>query len=212
MDSSRNLLIVGDSFVAEDNNDHYEWAWWNRLAKDLNCNPINLGITGASNFNIWHQLKYGYTNYDVKNILIVLTAPNRIENINRPISEEISYEHFKNGDVTSWAVHDRLAQKELSIDIADNFFDYNVAVSKDKIICDNILYDALRRPCVILPNLFVEYKKYNWHVIRDAKPRDYSDVESGVLDEPQVGHIHKTWHERFYNEHNEKLLAKLEYY
>ncbi len=210
MGTGRKLLIVGDSFVAQDNDEHHEWAWWNRLAQDTKCEPINLAITGASNFNIWHQLKYGYKNYDVKNILVVLTAPNRIENINKQINEDISYEHFKRGDITSWAVHDRLAHNEMSIDIADNFFDYNVAVSKDKIIADSILVDALMRPCVILPNLFTEYTKYNFHILRDARPRDFSDVESGVLDEPQVGHIHKSWHERFYNEYSEKLLAKLD--
>ena len=87
MGTGRKLLIVGDSFVAQDNDEHHEWAWWNRLAEDTKCEPVNLAITGASNFNIWHQLKYGYKNYNVKNKLVVLTAQNRIENINKPINK-----------------------------------------------------------------------------------------------------------------------------
>ena len=210
---SRKLLIIGDSFVAEDipnfTPEDYQWAWWNRLAKDINCEPVNLAITGASNFNIYHQLKYGYDNYDVKNILIVLTAPNRIENINVPIEGEVSYEHFKRGDITSWAVHDRLAQGELLPDHL-KYFDYQLAVAKDKVIADSILSDAVRRPCVILPNLFQRWTKYNFHIVREAEPREYCDVVSGPLEEPEIGHMYESWHERFYSKFSEKLIAKLD--
>ena len=37
MGTGRKLLIVGDSFVAQDNDEHHEWAWWNRLAQDIKC-------------------------------------------------------------------------------------------------------------------------------------------------------------------------------
>lgn len=211
MATSNNFLIVGDSFVAEDNSDHYEWAWWNRLAKDSKANNIiNLAVTGASNFNIWHQLEYGYRNFEVRNLLVVLTAPNRIENINTPINETVSYNHFKNKDITSWAVHDRLAQGELTTDIADTYFDFSVAESKDRIIAESILYHAVRHNCVILPNLFTGFTKYHFNIIRSAVPRDYCDVETGPLDELEAGHMYKSKHVEFYDKHKDLLLAKLD--
>jgi len=209
--SNSNLLIIGDSFVAEDDGgEHYEWAWWNRLAKDSNSQPINLAITGASNFNIWHQLEYAYKNCKFNKILIVLTAPNRIENINTPVNEVITYEHFKNKDITSWTVHDRLAQGELTAELVDTYFDFKIAESKDRIIAESILHSAERRPCVILPNLFTGFTRYHFNIIREACPVDYSDVVTGVLDEPEMGHIYKSWHDKFYNKHKELFLAKLD--
>jgi hypothetical protein len=213
MVASRKLLIIGDSFVAEDVPNflpqNYQWAWWRRLAEDVKCEPINLAITGASNLNIWHQLKHGYQYHNPHNILVVLTAPNRIENINVPIEGDIQYEHFKRGDITSWAVHDRLAQGEILPDHL-KYFDYELAVDRDKIIANSILSDAVRRPCVILPNLFERFTRYHFNIVREAKPRDWCDVESGILDEPELGHMYESWHERFYTEHKEMLLAKLE--
>jgi hypothetical protein len=90
------------------------------------------------------------------------------------------------------------------------YFDYELAVDRDKIIANSILSDAVRRPCVILPNLFERFTRYHFNIVREAKPRDWCDVESGILDEPELGHMYESWHERFYTEHKEMLLAKLE--
>ena len=48
----KKLLICGDSFLAptksvDDNKGIVpEWAWWSRLAEDLNCEVINQSISG----------------------------------------------------------------------------------------------------------------------------------------------------------------------
>ena len=77
--ATSNILIVGDSFVAE-GAEQQGWTWWNKLAKDLGASSLNLGIMGASNFNIWHQLNEGLkTNPDY--VLVVLTASDRIESV-----------------------------------------------------------------------------------------------------------------------------------
>lgn len=201
-----NLLIVGDSFVAEDNGPHYEWAWWNRLAEDLKANTINLAITGASNFGIFHQLIHGMNMVEIDKILVVLTSPNRIESVKQPIEGMLTYEHFKNKDIQSWALHERISNNEIPIEIAETFYDYQTAVSLNIVIANSILNEALRRCCCILPNLFTEYEKYNWHIKHDIRPREFADVEAGSLDEPEAGHIYQSWHDKFYEKYKNQLI------
>ena len=80
----KKLLICADSFCAptrgvhDNTSDGPEWAWWNRLAKDLDAEVINLAISGASNFNIFLQLEHGLQ-LEPDYILISLTSPQRIE-------------------------------------------------------------------------------------------------------------------------------------
>ena len=204
-----NLLIVGDSFVAEDNGPHYEWAWWNRLAEDLNATPINLAITGASNFGIFHQLIYGMNMANINKILVVLTAPNRIESVKQPIKGRLSYENFKNKDVKSWALHDRISNNEIPIEIAETFYDHGASVSLNILIANMILTEASRRNCCILPNLFTEYEKYSWHIKHDIRPREFIDVESGPLDELQSGHMYQSWHDKFYEKYKSQLITTI---
>lgn len=205
--ATSNILIVGDSFVAE-GADQQGWTWWNKLAKDLGASSLNLGIMGASNFNIWHQLNEGLkTNPDY--VLVVLTAPNRIESVESECNE-VDYYAFLNGEIKSWAAHDRLAQKELSVDYAEKFCDYNIAVSKDLIIADSILGMLKNYKSVILPNLFKEFKdRQSSKVLYSVIPRDYCDVVTGPLDEPEAGHIHKSYHEKFYNDNSHHILNLL---
>jgi len=207
--ATSNILIVGDSFVAE--GEPREWTWWNRLVKDLDCKSINLAIMGASNFNIWHQLKEGLKTKPDK-VLVVLTAPNRIESLEGNLSDnDLSYYDFLYGRVKSWSAHDRLAQKEITVDYAEKFCEYKIAVSKDLIIAESILgmlqnYDK----SVILPNLFTEYNNIKNHkVLYSVIPRNYCDVVSGVLDEDEAGHIYKSWHDKFYKKHSGHILEKL---
>jgi len=201
--ATSNLLIVGDSFVAE--GEEQEWTWWNKLAKDLNAKSLNLGIIGASNFNIWHQLKEGLK-IKPDYVLISLTAPNRIESVEDDF-QDVDYYAFLRGQIRSWSAHDRLAQKEISVDYVNKFCDYNIAVSKDAIIVDSMLQMLKGKKSVILTNLFTEYKSNSSKVSYSVIPRNYCDVESGVLDEPEAGHIYKSWHDKLYTNHKEELLG-----
>ena len=203
------LLVVGDSFVAEDNSQYYEWAWWNRLAKDLRLTPVNLAITGASNFNIFHQLIHGMNIGGIDKILVILTAPNRIESVKQPIKGRLSYENFKNKDVKSWALHDRISNNEIPIEIAETFHDHEVSVSLNIVIANMILNEASRRNCCILSNLFTQYEKYSWHLKHDIKPREFIDIESGPLDELETGHIYQSWHDKFYEKYKSQLITTI---
>lgn len=204
--ATSNILIVGDSFVAEGDKQK-PWTWWNQLANDLDAESLNLGIMGASNFNIWHQLKEGLkTKPDY--VLVVLTSPNRIESIESDF-DEVNYYSFLKGKIKSWAAHDRLAQKEISVDYAEKFCDHKVAVSKDLIIVESILGMLENFKSVILPNLFAEFTETkNEKVLYSVIPRNYCDVVTGVLDEEEAGHIYRSKHELLYQEHKNKLLAR----
>ena len=203
--ATSNLLIVGDSFVAE-GEEQLEWTWWNKLAKDLDANSLNLGIMGASNFNIWHQLKEGLkTNPDY--VLISLTAPNRIESVEDDF-QDVDYFAFLKGQIKSWSAADRLTQNEITVNFAEKFANYKVAVSKDKIIVDSMLQMVASYQSVILPNLFSEFKSDSEKVLYSVIPRDYSDVVTGQLGEPEAGHIHKSYHKKLYQDHGKELLAK----
>jgi len=204
--ATSNILIVGDSFVAEGEKQK-PWAWWNQLANDLDAESLNLGIMGASNFNIWHQLKEGLK-WKPDYVLVVLTSPNRIESIEDDF-DEVNYYSFLQGKIKSWAAHDRLSQKEISVDYAEKFCDHKVAVSKDLIIVESILGMLENYKSVVLPNLFVEFTETkDEKVLYSVIPRNYCDVITGVLDEEETGHIYRSKHEVFYQEHKDKLLAR----
>lgn len=219
-----NLLIVGDSFVASclpsHNDTHFKarrtnlkepsWAWWNRLANELNADCNNLGIGGASNFNIYHQLKEGLKT-DPERILVVLTSPNRIESYHKgDPNQEISYKSFVTQDFHSWAAHDRLSQKEFNVDFFDRYFNPAVNISKDQIIVDAIVDMCKDYKSVILPNLFNDWMKPDLpKVLYSVIPRDYCDVVTGQLDEPEAGHIHKSFHEKFCNDNMHQILDAL---
>lgn len=197
------LLLCGDSFTACE--DIHSWAWYAKVANDLNASITNLSITGASNFNIWHQLDEGLK-YNPDYVLVSLTAPNRIESLEGE-SGAVDYYRFLHGDIKSWAAHDRLAQREITLDYAEKFCDYNIAVSKDSIIVDSLIHKLENNNAVILTNLFKEYSNTSPSILSSAIPRDYCDVVTGELDEPQVGHLYKSMHEKFYNDHGHQIVS-----
>jgi len=46
-------------------------------------------------------------------------------------------------------------------------------------------------------------------VLYSVIPRDYCDVVTGQLDEPEAGHIHKSFHEKFCNDNMHQILDAL---
>lgn len=199
------LLLCGDSFTACNN--IHSWAWYTKIADELGASIINHSITGASNFNIWHQLDEGLK-HAPDYVLVSLTAPNRIESLEGK-SGTVDYYRFLHGDIRSWAAHDRLAQREITLDYAEKFCDYNIAVSKDTIIVDSLIQKLENFNAVVLTNLFKEYKSKYFGLLPSAVPRDYSDVVTGALEEPEVGHMYKSMHEKFYNDHGSRIIKKL---
>ena len=200
----KKLLICADSFCAEEKIDKKRWAWWNLLARDLNAETINLAITGASNFNIFLQLEEGLKrNPDY--ILISLTSPNRIEETRpkykglkteiQPI--DVTYKDLKNGRLSSWAVHERIERKQITVDQGDKFFDYNVNKRKDELFVESMLERIKGTKNLVLSNLFWDCSIKD-NINFDIAPKDYSDVVTGQLDEEEAGHIHKSYHVKFY--------------
>lgn len=211
--ASSNILIVGDSFVAgswDTDRKTPRWAWWNRIAVELDANTINYAIPGASNFNIYHQLKEGLKSKP-DYVLVVLTSPNRIESYHKGEPyQEINYQSFANQDFHSWAAHDRLRKKEFSLEFFDTYFNSAINISKDKIIVDAIVDMCKNYKTVILPNLFKEWMEPDLlKVLYSVIPRDYCDVVTGQLDEPESGHIHKSFHKKFCNDHMHQILNAL---
>ena len=199
-----NICFVGDSFLADVNE---PWTWPMMLAKDINHTPINFSIVGASNFNIWHQLEYALENFNFDKLVVCLTAPNRIESVDVSSNREnIDYTNFKSGDVTSWAVHERIEWNELSVKTAELLFDHNVAVSKDKIIAKSIVHNTTWKNTCIFNNLFEEFTKAS---VITGGPKEFSDVVTGELDEPVSGHLYKSAHADFYNKYKDQILSKI---
>ena len=200
----KKLLICADSFCAEEKGNEKRWAWWNLLARDLNAETINLSIVGASNFNIFLQLEEGLKqNPDY--ILVSLTAPNRIEET-RPTYDglksefeplDVTYEDLKNGKLSSWAVHERIERNQITGVQGHKFFDYNVNKRKDELIVESILDRLKGTKNLVLSNLFWDCNIKD-NVNFDIVPKNYCDVVTGQLDEEEAGHIHKSYHVKFY--------------
>ena len=201
----KKLLICADSFCADRN--QYNWTWWNCLAKDLKCEVINLSISGASNFNIFLQLEEGLK-YNPDYILVSLTAPNRIEEKLTQDNINATYNDLLQERMSSWAVHERIQRKEISIEVGDKFFDYNVNKRKDELIVESIIERCKNTKSLLLANLFNDctIDTLNYDIV----PRDYCDVVSGQLDEPEAGHIHKSFHIKFYNDNRDIILKHYE--
>jgi len=208
--ATRNLLIVGDSLVAEDNGHKNNWAWWNRLASDLNCESINLGITGASNFNIWHQIMYAKQHRDFQKAIVCLTRPNRIEKVlvdsYDNSDHETDFTDFTTDKIKSWAIHEWIEDGDYPLDVMEKFSPLPLAVSRDRIIVNDIVTQLSNYPSCIINNLFTEYTDN----VEDISIRDYSDVITGQLDGPEAGHLHISKHVEFYDKHKDLLLAKLD--
>lgn len=212
----KKLLICADSFCAEENIKKENWTWWNLLSEDLNAETINLAIVGASNFNIFLQLEEGLK-HNPDYILISLTAPNRIEetipkfknlkNAIHPI--EITYKDLESGRLTSWAVHERIQRKEISVDQGDRFFDYNVNKRKDELFVECILDRVKGTKNLILSNLFWDCGIKS-NINFDISPRNYSDVITGELNEPEAGHLYKSYHNKFYLDNKDAILKYYE--
>ncbi len=211
----KKLLICADSFCAEEDLNKEPWAWWNLLARDLNAKTTNLAISGASNFNIFLQLEEGLKqNPDY--VLILLTAPNRVEETrpkyeglkttNEPI--DVSYKDLLNGRLSSWAVHERIERKQFTIDQGNRFFNYNVNKRKDELIVESMLERVKDIKHLVLSNLFWDCS-VEGNINFDMAPKDYSDVVTGQLDEPEAGHLHKTYHIKFYYEHIAEKQQKI---
>ena len=211
----KKLLICADSFCAEEDINKQRWAWWNLLARDLDAETINLSISGASNFNIFLQLEEGLKqNPDY--ILICLTAPNRIEEkrpkyeglkaTNEPI--DVNYKDVKSGRLCSWAVHERIERNQITVDQGNRFFDYNVNKRKDELIVESMLERIKDTKHLVLANLFWDCS-VEGNINFDIPPKEYCDVVTGQLDEPEVGHIHKTYHIKLYYEHIADKSKKL---
>lgn len=201
----KKLLICADSFCAGRN--QYNWTWWHRLAKDLKCEVTNLSISGASNFNIFLQLEEGLK-YNPDYILISLTAPNRIEEKLTQDNIIVTYNDLLQERMSSWAVHERIERKEISIEVGDKFFDYNVNKRKDELIVESIIDRCKDTKSLVLANLFNDcaIDTLNYDIV----PRDYCDVVTGQLDEPEAGHIHKTFHSKFYDDTRHIFLKHYE--
>lgn len=201
----KKLLICADSFCAGAN--QYNWTWWHRLAKDLNCEVKNLSISGASNFNIFLQLEEGLK-YNPDYILISLTAPNRIEEKLTQENINVTYNDLLQERMSSWAVHERIERKEISIEVGDKFFDYNVNKRKDELIIESILERCKDMKSLVLANLFDDciIDSLNYDIV----PKNYCDVVTGQLDEPEAGHVHKTYHSIFYDDNRENFLKHYE--
>ena len=203
----KKLLICADSFCAEDILAKEKWTWWNLIARDLNAETINHSIVGASNFNIFLQLEEGLK-HNPDYILISLTAPNRIEEtrpkyeglkaINEPI--DVNYKDLQSGRLSSWAVHERIERRQITVEQGNRFFDYNVNKRKDDLIVESILDRLKGTKNLVLSNLFWDCAvkdNINFGIV----PRDYNDVVTGPLDEPEVGHLYKSYHIKLYYEH-----------
>ena len=211
----KTLLICADSFCAPTREVHDnisnapEWAWWSRLANDLNANVINLAISGASNFNIFLQLEHGLQ-FDPDYILISLTSPDRIEELQQPIStNDISYTDIIEERLNSWASWERMERKEITPTIHEKFFDYKVCKRQNELFVESILQRCPSKNSIILANLFYDCNvkdRINFNIL----PKDYCDVVTGQLDEPEIGHIHKTYHDKFYKDHRGELLSYYE--
>ena len=211
----KKLLICADSFCAptrgvhDNTSDGPEWAWWNRLAKDLDAEVINLAISGASNFNIFLQLEHGLQ-LEPDYILISLTSPQRIEEVLQPIpTYDISYTDFIEQRLNSWASWERIESKEITPAVHEKFFDYKVSKRQNELFVESILQRCPDKNSLVLANLFYDCNvkdRINFHIL----PKDYCDVVTGQIDEPEAGHIHKTYHEKFYNDHREELLSYYE--
>lgn len=197
------ICFIGDSFLADVNE---PWTWPMMLAKDIGHTPINFAIIGASNFNIWHQLEYATDNYNFDKIVVCLTAPNRIESVSTPAPENVDYTNFKSGEITSWALHERIMQNELSIETADLLFDHQVAVSKDKIIAKSIIHELSWNDACVFNNLFEEFST---NCVINGGPREFSDVVTGELNEPVSGHLYRSAHTYFYNKYKDQILSKI---
>lgn len=200
----KKLLICADSFCAEEKIDKKRWAWWNLLARDLNAETINLSIVGASNFNIFLQLEEGLK-HNPDYILVSLTAPNRIEET-RPKYDglnsefeplDVTYKDLQSGRLSSWAVHERIERNQITGVQGYKFFDYNVNKRKDELIVESILDRLKGTKNLVLSNLFWDCNLKD-NVNFDIVPKNYCDVVTGQLDEEEAGHIHKSYHVKFY--------------
>lgn len=211
----KKLLICADSFCAPTSGKHDntttapEWAWWNRLAKDLDAEVHNLAITGASNFNIFLQLEYGLK-FDPDYILISLTSPQRIEEVLQPIpTYDISYTDFIEKRLNSWASWERMERKEITPVVHEKFFDYKVSKRQNELFVESILQRCSDKNSLILANLFHDCnvkEGINFNII----PKEYCDVVTGQLDEPEAGHIHKSYHDKFYKDNKDAILKYYE--
>ena len=211
----KKLLICADSFCAPTRGKHDntitapEWAWWSRLAKDLDAEVHNLAISGASNFNIFLQLEYGLK-FEPDYILISLTSPQRIEEVLQPIpTYDISYTDFIEERLNSWASWERMERKEITPDVHEKFFDYKVSKRQNELFVESILQRCSDKNSLILANLFHDCnvkEGINFNII----PKEYCDVVTGQLDEPEAGHIHKSYHDKFYKDNKDAILKYYE--
>ena len=74
-----NIVFCGDSFSALDLTGNVEWNWMNTVARQLNMDPIILGIVGCSNFVINLQVEHALKHHDFNTIIVCLTGTDRIE-------------------------------------------------------------------------------------------------------------------------------------
>jgi hypothetical protein len=199
------LLICGDSFTATDT--LYDWAWYCRIANDLDAEIINLSIVGASNFNIWHQVAYAKKNIDFDMALVCLTRPNRVEKVlAENLDAETCYTDFTNERIKSWAIHEYIENGDYPFETMEKFSPMSLAVSKDRIIANDIVSQLSDHKSCIINNLFTEYTNN----VEDINIRAYSDVETGVIpNENEVGHLYESMHSRFYNTYSHRILTKL---
>ena len=207
--SNRNILIVGDSFVAEDFK--HPFTWWNKISYDLGCQTINLGISGASNFNIWHQIMHAKQNYEFDKVIVTLTRPNRVEKVlvndydHWPIVET-HFEDFTNDKIKSWAIHEWIVDGDYPMEVMEKFSPMPLAISRDRIVVNDIVTQLSEYSSCIMNNLFTEYTDN----IEDIDIRAYSDVVTGVLDEGECGHLYESMHQKFYDDYGHRIKSLLQ--
>lgn len=201
------LLICGDSFTQCET--VQPWAWYKKVADELDAEIINLSIVGASNFNIWHQIAYAKQHMEFDAVLVSLTRPNRVEKVladNYDTDDNVvDYTHFTDAKIKSWAIHEWIENGEYPLSVMEKFSPLPLAVSRDRIVVNDILTQLGDVPHCVINNLFTEYVDN----VLDISLSEYSDLVTGDLDEPQVGHLYRSMHEKFFNEHGHLIVSKL---
>ena len=80
-----NIVFCGDSFSALDTTGNVEWNWMNTVARQLNMDPIILGIVGCSNFVINLQVEHALKHHDFNTIIVCLTGTDRVAEVAKKI-------------------------------------------------------------------------------------------------------------------------------
>ena len=173
-----NIIFCGDSFSALDTTGNVEWNWMNTVARELDMNPIILGIVGCSNFVINLQVEHALENYDFNTIVVCLTATDRIEKqthedagvcdidafkyaIDEVTDEFNPYKRRRTG-YESYSLHKWMEKDDLKNAIP-YLYAKGLNIKRNQIYVDNIM-------CML--------EEKNFYIVRNIFPWWNSDEES----------------------------------